>query len=151
MKFWKLGLAYAACNEHFCLSELAASQRLENLNYSSTLGILYLCNSLLNYSIPSVQIQKKMRPFEKVCCFCIRFKQGCGVGLGGFRTGVGLLKGLGVGVGIFYPASTPHVRFLYILVMLTAQLTRLRAPVQYSAVIFLGGPCRVSRDIACDS
>ena len=39
----------------------------------------------------------------------------------------------------------------YILVMLTAQLTRPRAPVECFAVIFLREPCRVSRDTARDS
>ena len=58
-------------------------------------------------------------------------KQGCGVGVE-----------VGVGVGIFYPTSTPHVQFLYILVMLTAQLTRPRASVECFAVIFLREPCR---------
>ena len=43
-----------------------------------------------------------------------RADQGCGVGVG-------------VGVGIFYPTPTPHVQFLYVLVMLTAQLTQPRA------------------------
>ena len=57
----------------------------------------------------------------------------------------------GVGVGIFYPTPIPHVHFLYVLVMLAAQLTRPRAPVECSTVIFLREPCRVSRDTACDS
>ena len=56
-----------------------------------------------------------------------------------------------VGVGIFYPTPTPHVQFLYLLVMLTAQLTRPRAPVECFAVIFLRELCRVSRDTARDS
>ena len=66
--------------------------------------------------------------------------QGCGVGVG---VGVGLLRvlrvGVGVGFGIFCPTPTPtpDVQFLYILVMLTAQLTRPRAAVECSAVIFL--------------
>ena len=90
--------------------------------------------------------------------------QGCGVGVG---VGVGLLRGLGVGVGvgisysnilfdsdlfgISYSTPTPDVQFLYILVMLTAQLTWPRAPVEWSAVIFLRKPCGESRDTACDS
>ena len=62
------------------------------------------------------------------------YRQGCGVGVGVGRSrrfsegvGVGLSSRLGVGVGIFYPTPTPHVQFLYVLVMLTAQLTRPRA------------------------
>ena len=74
--------------------------------------------------------------------------QGCGV-----RIGVGRSRRFseGVGVGIFYPTPTPHVQFLYVLAMLTAQLTRPRAPVECFAVIFLREPCRVSRDTARDS
>ena len=48
-----------------------------------------------------------------------------------------------VGVGDFRKESeseTPHVQFLYVLVMLTAQLTRPRAPVECSTVIFLREP-----------
>ena len=66
-----------------------------------------------------------------------------------FWEGVGLLRVLGVGVGIFYPTPTPDVRFLYILVMLTAQLTQPCVTVQCSN--FLREPCRVSRDTACNS
>ena len=66
------------------------------------------------------------------------YRQGCGVGVGvgrsrrfseGVGVGVGLSSrlGVGVGVGIFYPTPTPHVQFLYVLVMLIAQLTRPRA------------------------
>ena len=56
--------------------------------------------------------------------------QGCGVGRSrrfSEGVGVGMSSRLGVGVGIFYPTPTPHVQFLYVLVMLTAQLTRSRA------------------------
>ena len=70
------------------------------------------------------------------------FFQGCGVGVGRSRV-------LRVGVEIFYPTPTTNVQFFYILVMLTAQLTRLRAAVECSAVIFLKKPCRVSREAAC--
>ena len=51
-------------------------------------------------------------------------QRGVGVGVGRSRR---FLEGVGVGVGIFYPTPTPHVQFLYVLVMLTAQLTRRRA------------------------
>ena len=73
-----------------------------------------------------------------------RFSEGVGVGVGvglssrlgvgvglSSRLGVGVglssRLGVGVGVGIFYPTPTPHVQFLFVLVMLTAQLTRPRA------------------------
>ena len=72
--------------------------------------------------------------------------QGCGVGVG---VGVGLLRvlrvGVGVGFGIFCPTPTPDVQFLYVLMMLTAQLTRPRAAVECNAVIFLSASLAVYR------
>ena len=61
------------------------------------------------------------------------------------ESGVGLLRVLKAGVGIFYPTPTPDVQFLYILVMLTTQLTRPRVAMECSAVIFLREPWRLPR------
>ena len=75
--------------------------------------------------------------------------QGCGVGVRVCRSRR-FYEVVGVGVRIFYPTPTPDVQVIYILVMLTAQLTQLRAPVECSTVIFLREPCLVSRDTTCD-
>ena len=96
-------------------------------------------------------------------CSTLCFIQGCGVGVGvgvgqsqRFSKGVrvGLSSRLGVGVGIFYPTLTPHVQFLYILVMLTAQLTwPCTSGVQCSNLFKRTLPCiaRHSMRLICDS